>query len=297
MQFTKSFDFVRKENRLSFGARILFEEIFNLTQYKGYCWASNRYFANTFGVSISTIKKYLDELEKIGLIVRRQILGEERHIYLNDPALSRITDLPQSKFKPSPADISTTPSQNFDLHPVEISSTNYKTDTNKLIQTNLSIRKSERLNIQYTNYVDILKDADHWDYEGALRGNCSAQQLEIIDGWIKIAAEEIVSEKEYLTISGCSLPRETVRETLLALDYNHILYILQNLQKANNIQNPRNYILKALLTAPKTMALVDDILCKNLCTSIASTDEKQDEDGLLNFTIEELFRVPVKKSI
>lgn len=61
---------VRYHEKLSDGAKLLYGEITALSNKNGYCWASNDYFSRLYSVSISTIKRRLQALEKLGFIKR-----------------------------------------------------------------------------------------------------------------------------------------------------------------------------------------------------------------------------------
>ena len=50
------------------GAKLLYGEISSLTDARGYCFASNKYFAELYGVGIRTVQRYLDALKNAGLI-------------------------------------------------------------------------------------------------------------------------------------------------------------------------------------------------------------------------------------
>lgn len=61
---------VRYDNRLIPSAKLLYGEITALSNERGYCWASNDYFAQLYGVSKTTIKSWLKSLEDNGHINR-----------------------------------------------------------------------------------------------------------------------------------------------------------------------------------------------------------------------------------
>lgn len=61
---------VRYDSRLIPSAKLLYGEITALSNEKGYCWASNEYFAQLYGVSKPTIQNWLKSLEKFGHIKR-----------------------------------------------------------------------------------------------------------------------------------------------------------------------------------------------------------------------------------
>ena len=59
---------VRYDNTLKDKAKILYGEISSLCNRKGYCYASNKYFADLYGLSISTISRLINNLNKRGYI-------------------------------------------------------------------------------------------------------------------------------------------------------------------------------------------------------------------------------------
>ena len=74
---------VRYDERLPANAKLLYAEISSLTDQRGYCWASNAYFAALYGVSERTIIRLLRALESCGLIRIENSQGgkEQRKIY------------------------------------------------------------------------------------------------------------------------------------------------------------------------------------------------------------------------
>ena len=80
-------DIVRYDNELSSSCRLLFSEIAALSKQKGYCYANNQYFAQTFEVSISSVSKWIHQLEEKGYVdveyIRKGSHVKCRKIYLN----------------------------------------------------------------------------------------------------------------------------------------------------------------------------------------------------------------------
>ncbi|MCP9614755.1 helix-turn-helix domain-containing protein [Levilactobacillus brevis] len=67
---------VRYDNNLPSKASLLYGEITALCNQKGYCWASDSYFANLYGVGKSTVQTWLKALEDDGHISRDVIYKE-----------------------------------------------------------------------------------------------------------------------------------------------------------------------------------------------------------------------------
>lgn len=59
---------VRYDDRLSMGARFMYGEITALCNEKGYCWASNKYFATLYNVAERTIQRWISDLIKCGYV-------------------------------------------------------------------------------------------------------------------------------------------------------------------------------------------------------------------------------------
>lgn len=81
--------YIRYNNNLKFAERLMYGEITALSNKEGYCFASNRYFANLYGVSQSTISRWISHLAELNSIKVEVIRNEkkevvERRIYLTD---------------------------------------------------------------------------------------------------------------------------------------------------------------------------------------------------------------------
>lgn len=71
---------VRYDKNLCANAKLLYGEITALCHKEGYCWASNRYFANLYDVDERTIKRWIANLEENGYIESEtQNIGFKTH--------------------------------------------------------------------------------------------------------------------------------------------------------------------------------------------------------------------------
>lgn len=97
---------VRYDAELTANAKLLYGEITALCNQKGYCWASNSYFANLYGVSRDTASRWVQSLIKRGYI-RSEVLCEEgtkriieRRIYLTTAIDKNADTYPQNNLYP-----------------------------------------------------------------------------------------------------------------------------------------------------------------------------------------------------
>lgn len=73
---------VRYDARLCANAKLLFGEITALSSKEGFCWATNRYFSELYGVGIATISEWVSQLEKSGHIKTKVLQQYRRKIWL-----------------------------------------------------------------------------------------------------------------------------------------------------------------------------------------------------------------------
>ncbi|MBP3930900.1 MAG: helix-turn-helix domain-containing protein, partial [Peptostreptococcaceae bacterium] len=79
---------VRYDEDLTPNSKLLYGEITALCNEKGYCWASNDYFANLYKTTTRTVSRWIQQLISKGYISSKMIYREgtkevkERYIYL-----------------------------------------------------------------------------------------------------------------------------------------------------------------------------------------------------------------------
>ena len=67
---------VRYDESLPPNAKLLYGEITALCNAEGYCWASNKYFADLYGVTVVSISKWINALADRGYLASRIIYKE-----------------------------------------------------------------------------------------------------------------------------------------------------------------------------------------------------------------------------
>lgn len=73
---------VRYDERLKANEKLLYGEITSLTNKTGECWATNKYFAELYKVSVRSIQSWLSNLVKTNYITIKVINESERFITL-----------------------------------------------------------------------------------------------------------------------------------------------------------------------------------------------------------------------
>ena len=104
---------IRYDPTITAGARLLYAEISSLTDARGYCWASNSYFQQLYGISEPTVQRYLRALKAGGYIRIQDGDGGQgrRKIYAGVNPLSgnpvKNDGVTPSKLTPNPVKIDT----------------------------------------------------------------------------------------------------------------------------------------------------------------------------------------------
>lgn len=91
---------VRYDKNINANAKLLYGEITALCNEKGYCWATNEYFAELYGVSKVSISNWISSLERNGYITREIVYKEGSKEILNR-YLSIVNDLTKKSLIPN----------------------------------------------------------------------------------------------------------------------------------------------------------------------------------------------------
>ena len=77
---------------------------------------------------------------------------------------------------------------------------------------------------------------------------------EELDELVELMVDTICSQRSVIRIAGDDRPKEVEKSRLLKLDYGHIRYVLDSLNKnCSKIRNVKQYLLAVLYNAPLTI--------------------------------------------
>ena len=81
-----------------------------------------------------------------------------------------------------------------------------------------------------------------------------ASDIDLIDGYVELMVEVCCTRRRTVRINQEDIPAAVVRGQFLKLDREHILYVLESLQRnTTQVGNIRAYTLSALYNAPATI--------------------------------------------
>lgn len=172
---------VRYDEELPPNAKLLYGEITSLCNEKGYCWATNQYFADLYHCSVSAVKKWISALVKKGYISLELIYKEgtkqvlQRKLYIN-PSVNFYTTTYKNVHDPS-VNFYTTPS-------VEM-----YTDNNKVINTKIN-NKLEVSKHKYGEYQHVLLTDKEHTHLLDLYGDSLDEHIKILDEYIETSGKK-----------------------------------------------------------------------------------------------------------
>ena len=160
---------VRYDNNLKPNEKLLYGEITALTNKKGYCWATNKYFADLYGVKKNTVSKWMSNLEKNGYIKRKMERDEnkkvtKRLVYISNTSLININGVCDKK-EESITTRTNNIKKNKDRKKPDVPYKKIKILYNKICESLPSIRKISRSRKKHINArwkeeedIDVFKE-------------------------------------------------------------------------------------------------------------------------------------------
>lgn len=156
---------VRYDKSLSANAKLLYGEITALCNDKGYCWATNKYFADLYGVSDRSIRQWISVLEKRGYIKATTTYNEDgSKRYISISKYAPASRPPEENFRTPRKKTSAPPEENFQTPPEENFHHNI-TETNTTVNKSVSQSKGKQKNDRRTDKIrKSLKRQIDYDY-------------------------------------------------------------------------------------------------------------------------------------
>lgn len=173
---------VRYDKDLAPNAKLLYGEITALCNEKGYCWASNQYFADLYHSSISTVQKWVSALVKKGYINLELVYKEgtkqilQRKLYIT-PGLNIYTTSHKNLYDPGV--------KNYMTPGVNICVENNK-DINNTFKNKKDVYTHKH---KYGEYQHVLLTDKEHTHLVELYGSSLDEHIKILDEYIETSGK------------------------------------------------------------------------------------------------------------
>jgi len=225
--------YIRYNKELKFGERLMYGEITALSNKSGYCYASNKYFADLYGVSQSTISRWISHLAELNSIDVQIIRNEkkeiiERRLYITDTPYMQNCTYPYT--------------QN-NQYPIRKKSKENIINNNMLDSLfNYIIKKEKKIPKEFENFemqiFDVLMNYEML-YSEEIISNMQQENVEKIKTITYALATAIKENVGYLLY-------KVNREQIISLYDECKIREKENKGTDNEIQNFTNYYYKSL---------------------------------------------------
>mgnify|MGYP003522567932 CR=1 FL=1 len=157
---------VRYDKKLKPMEKILYTEITALANSKGYCYATNSYFANLYDVHKNTAGTWINNLEKLGYIKSKIIYEtgtknvKERQLFIITPINENIDTYQQKDCDPINKKIDTPINEKIEDNNTRYNNTRYNNNKkiNKKEKVEIeSVYKSKEFKETFNEFIDMRK--------------------------------------------------------------------------------------------------------------------------------------------
>lgn len=137
---------VRYSENLTGNAKLLYGEITALANQKGYCWASNDYFAKLYNTQSRTIIRWINSLVDNGFITRKIIykdnsmIVDKRMLSISDPVTKMSRGSDKNVTEPSDKNVTRPSDKNVTDNTTSINTTRVNNTNNKTVN-NVDLEK------------------------------------------------------------------------------------------------------------------------------------------------------------
>ena len=161
---------VRYDKEISANAKLLYGEITALCNAKGYCWATNQYFANLYSVSKKTVSRWISELADKGYINSymqykdgsREV--DQRVVSINNTTDKKVDTYTQKDRYPIPKNVNTPIPKNVHT-PIPKNAEDNTTSINTTFNNNTLSCKQDRTDNITKEVIDRLNDRAGTNYK------------------------------------------------------------------------------------------------------------------------------------
>ena len=236
---------VRYDKSLSANAKLLYGEITALCNDKGYCWSTNKYFSDLYGVSQTSISKWISTLVSKGYLFVKMIYREGTKEIL-ERQLSIIREPPAEKFNTPIEEKLRTPIEEKFKENTTVTNT---TVINKSVSQSKEIGETDELTDEIRERLKEQIDYDYFEdnYPETLSG---------VDALIDCMAEMLVVP--CTKINGNMLPRSVLESYISKTDSELVREFLEHMRgkKMRDIKNISAYWQSAFINFIKESELV-----------------------------------------
>ena len=170
---------VRYDKELTPNAKLLYGEITALCNERGFCWASNQYFAELYGVTKTSITKWVNALVERGYIQRSLTYKdgggevEYRCLTILDPTKEKFSTPLTKVNDPTKEKFSTPPKQKLTENNTDFNNTSNTTDEYREKRTRFvppSVEEVQAYCLERNNGIDARSFVDYYAARGWMVG-------------------------------------------------------------------------------------------------------------------------------